>query len=285
LQVFHGNVILSLFIKNTLRILPSLKSLPTSQLDSATAVRLHRALNASEGELLAIVQEEPPEIVAAALKNRSLSEVHLAALLKRKELPEGLLKDIGRNSLVMESHQLKVALAQHRNLPAPQLLPLLPHLYLFELHTLCILPGTTPDQQLAAERAIIQRLPTTPLGNKMTLARRATAAVLEALLKEGNPLTVELCLANPRLKEGAIFQFLRSGNASAECISLVARNPRWQSRPNLREAILTNPRTPLVWFTLWLPGLGPGELKKLLSSHRLGPQQRKVVEERLSGRH
>ena len=169
--------------------------------------------------------------------------------------------------------------------PAHQLLAILPHLYLFELLNFCYVPGITPDQKLAAERNIIQRLPLTPLGNKLTLARRATTVVLEALLKEGDPRVVEACLANPRLKEGAVFQFLRSAAAKADTISLVARNPRWQNRPNLREAILTNPRTPMVWFTLWLPIMGRGELKRLIASSRLNPQQKKAVEERLKQFH
>jgi hypothetical protein len=124
-------------------------------------------------------------------------------------------------------------------------------------------------------------LPVTPLGNKLTLARRATPAVLEALLKDKEPRLLEICLSNPKLKEGAVFQFLRSSSANAETLSIVARHPRWQSRPNLREAILTNPKTPQIWFTLWLPGMKIAEVKRLLSSNRLTPAQKRLVEERL----
>jgi hypothetical protein len=161
------------------------------------------------------------------------------------------------------------------------LLGILPHLHLFELLNFCFIPGVTPDQKLAAERAIIQRLGVTPLGNKLTLARRATAVVVEALLKEGDPRVVELCLTNPHLKEGAVYQFLRSSAARPDTISQIARTPRWQNRPNLREAILTNPQTPLIWFTLWLPALGRSDLKRLAKSTRLTPQQKRAVEERL----
>jgi hypothetical protein len=139
----------------------------------------------------------------------------------------------------------------------------------------------TADQKLAAERAIILRLPTTPLGNRLTLARRATATLLEALLKEGDSRVVEVCLTNPRLKEGVLYQFLRGGAATAETISMVARNPRWQGRPNIREAILTNPRTPLVWFHLWLPAMKGPDLRRLMDSPRLSPLQRKAVAARL----
>jgi len=250
-------------------------------LDTATAQMLHKALTQSGEGLLQTVQQAPQEILQAALRNPALAENHLSVLLKRRDLGEDLIKYICKLSLTESNHNLKLAIARHPNTPAPQLLAILPQLHLFELLNLCLLSEITPDQKVAAERAIIQRLPLTPLGNRLTLARRATSALLEALMKEGDPRIVEICLANPRLKEGTLFQFVRSGAATAETISMVARSPRWQNRPTLREAVLSNPKTPLVWFTLWLPGMKLPEIKRLVLSNRLTPAQKKAVEERL----
>jgi hypothetical protein len=253
-------------------------------LDTATAKLLHMALTESGEGLLQIVQEAPPEILKTALKNPALAENHLGALLKRRDIGEDLIKSICKLSLTETNHNLKLAIARHKNTPAPQLLAILPQLHLFELLNLCLLPEITPDQKVAAERAIIQRLPLTPLGNRITLARRATSGLLEALIKEGDSRIVEICLTNPRLKEGTLFQFVRSGTATAETISMVARSPRWQNRTNIREAILSNPKTPLIWFTLWLPGMKLSEVKRLTASNRLTPAQKKAVEERLKGK-
>lgn len=245
------------------------------------AKELHKALTEGQEYLAAVIPQASAELLAAMLKNPALNENHLFMMLKRHDLPEELVKSICRLSLTESSHNLKAALARHPRLPAPQLLGLLPHLHLFELLNICLLPDTSPDQKLAAERAIIQRLPATPLGNRMTLARRGTAVLLEALVKEGDARILELCLSNPRLKEGTLYQFLRGGRADAETISMVARSPRWRNRPNIREAILTNQKTPLIWFTLWLPAMRPAELRRLISSNRLSALQRKAVEERL----
>jgi len=250
-------------------------------LDVNSARLLHKALTAGGDELLVILEQSPLDVVLAALKNPALGESHLLLLLKRHDLGEDHLKGICKLSIVEASHRLKLAIARHPSTPASQLLGILPQLYLFELLDFCFIPGITPDQQLAAERSIIQRLPVTPLGNKLTLARRATPLVLEALLKEGDPRVIEICLTNPRLKEGTLYQFLRSSAAKADTISMVARSSRWQNRPNLKEAILTNPRTPLIWFTLWLPAMSGSDLRRLIASSRLTPQQKKAVEERL----
>jgi hypothetical protein len=230
-----------------------------------------------------VLQHSAAEVVQAALKNPALNENHLLAVLQRHDLSEEIIRSICRSPLADSSHKLKFALAKNPATPAHQLAALLPHLYLFELLNICCLPQVSPDQKLAAERVIIQRLPVTPLGNRLTLARRATPLILEALLKEGDQQLVEICLSNPHLKEGAVFQFLRGSKASAETISQVARHPRWQSRPNIREAILTNPKTPLIWFNLWLPSMRASEIKKLLTSHRLTAMQKKTVADRLKG--
>lgn len=249
--------------------------------DKAAVELFQKALTGSGEELLAIIPQATSDLLQAIFKNPLLAENHLLAILKRRDLGEDTIKNICKLPLTESSHNLKVAIAHHPATPSPQLLALLPHLYLFELLNLCYLPGITPDQKIAAERAIIQRLAVTPLGNRMTLARRATSVVVEALLKDGDTRLVEICLSNPRLKEGALFQFLRSSSANGETISMVARHPRWQHRPNLREAILTNPKTPLVWFTLWLPAMSTTEVRRLLASNRLSAPQKMAVEERL----
>ena len=155
-------------------------------LDPELARRLHRALTAESEELYQVVLDPAPEVLRSALKNRNLNEDHLLALLKRRDLGEDLLKAIYQYEQQNPSRQLKMALVHNPATPGPIVLSLLPHLYLFELVDVCFLPGVTPDQKIAAERTIIQRLPQIELGNKMTLARRATADVVGAILREGD---------------------------------------------------------------------------------------------------
>ena len=108
--------------------------------------------------------------------------------------------------------------------------------------------------------------------------------MLEALLGEGEARLVEAVLANPGLGEPNLLAFLRSPTASADTISAVARHPRWGVRPKLRLAALRNRNTPAVWFTLFLPVLGTGEVKGLLSSKGLGARQLAALQEELEKR-
>lgn len=253
-------------------------------IDIELARRLHRALTASADELFQVLTDPDMQVLRSTFKNPRLNEDHLLTLLKRRDLTEELLRAVYQLDATKSSHRLQVALVKNPGTPGPVALALLPFLHLFELVDLCMIPGVTPDQKFGAERAILQRLPTTELGNKMTLARRATATVVGAILKEGNARLVEICLGSPRLREVAILQFLNSAAASAETISMVARHAKWKSRPNLRLAILRNSKTPAVWFTLYLPQMRTPDIRNLLTSRRLRPAQKTLVQQELKKR-
>ena len=143
-----------------------------AEIDQKMSHDLQRVLAADKDELFQVMQESGGEVLMAALRNRSLDENHLLALLKRRGLPEEIFTTLHSGRRFSESNPLKFALASHPETPSHITSSLLPQLYIFDLIKLCSLPGITPDQRLCAERIIIQRLPTQPLGNKLTLARR-----------------------------------------------------------------------------------------------------------------
>jgi len=254
--------------------------MPTNQ-DNDLSRRLYRAIKADREDILRLLEDPSMEVVKALLKNPDIDESCLLQLLKRRDLTEDVLKAVYRMSLTDTSHRLKVALVHHHASPDHIVLALIPHLYLFELVTVCLLPGATPDRRLVAERAIIKRLPEEPLGSKITLARRAPSAVVEALLCECLPQLVDACLDNPRLKQASIFKLMNGPGANAETISAVARHPRWKSRHELKVAILKNNKTPLIWFTALLPGLSLSEVKNIYISSRISAAQKVCVAEEL----
>jgi len=237
---------------------------------------LLEAVTADKDRLFGVIQNSREEVLLAALRNPSLDGQHLLALLKRRRLGS-VITAIYAGKRLIEAYSVKFALVAHPDTPSHIAQTLLPLLYVFDLLKLCHIAGVSADIHLAAERKIVQQIPTQPLGNKLTLARRGTSAILDALLREGLLNVLEACLDNPHLKEGSLHQFLASSHATAEAVSTVARNSRWKSRPNIRLAILKNPRTPLIWFTTILPGLPAGTLRDLLASPRLTFAQKELV--------
>jgi hypothetical protein len=248
------------------------------------ARRLHGALTADREAIDGYLADASPEVARTLLKNPRLTERHLLELLQRHDVPEELLKAALKHPLVARSHPLKLALARHPKAPAPLLLTLLPQFHLFELVDFCFLSGVSQDPKLAAERELLKRLPTTPLANKTTLARRGTATVVGQLLKEGDSRLLEPCLDNPRLSEAAVFQFLNGPAASPDNISALARHRRWKDRPGVRLAILKQRKTPLIWFTLFLPTIPSTDLQNLLTASHLYASQKAAIEAELRSR-
>ncbi len=246
--------------------------------------KLKTGLEAGSEELFQLILDPDLQFVKLLLKNRHITEDHLLALLKRKDLSAEIIGTIFKRNQQSLSHKLLLAIVRNSATDGALVRNLLPQLRLFELVDLCNLPGASADQKLAAERVILQRLPTTPLGNKITLARRGSANIVAELLKEGHPRLFEVCLSNPRLKEAAIFQFLRGATANAETISQVARHSRWKERPNLKLAILKNPRTPDIWFTLWLPRIPLHLLKQLQTGSRTNPARKNLIDAEIKKR-
>jgi len=245
---------------------------------------LLEALTADKDRLFSVIQNSREEVLLAALRNPGLDRQHLLTLLKRRELGP-VISAIYAGKRLIEAYPVKFALVAHPDTPPHIAQTLLPLLYIFDLLKLCLIPGISADIHMAAERKIVQQMPTQPLGNKLTLARRGTATILDALLREGVHNVLAACLDNPHLKEGSLYQFLASSHATAEAVSVVARNSRWKSRPNIRLAILKNPRTPLIWFTTLLPGLPAATLSDLLVSPRLTSAQKEQVRQARSHSH
>lgn len=243
------------------------------------------AISAGKEEIFTLLEHVSADMIKSLLKNPMLDENHLLSLLRGKRLSSDIISTICKHDAPAKNYQVNFELACHPDTPPHFALGLLSKLYLFDLLKLCTLPKTAPDIKVAAERLLIQRMPTEPLGSKLTLARRGTAAIAEALLREGQPEVVAVCLDNPRLKEGAVHQFLTSGRSNADTISQIARHSRWHQLANIKLAILKNPRTPQIWFTLWLPSMPQRLVKELASSSRLTTQQRQLITSLLGKRH
>lgn len=240
------------------------------------------ALAADADGLYSVIRSNREEVLLAALRNPCLDQQHVLALLKRR-LSNDVITAISAGKKLAEAGPVKLALAAHPDTPHHIAQSLLSRFLIFELLALCCVPRVSPDIRMAAERKIIQQLPPQPLGNKLTMARRGTAAIVDALLREGVPRVVEACLDNPHLKEGSLYGFLSSSSASAESVALVARSSRWKGRPNIRLAILKNPHTPLSCFTALLAEVSVTVLRDLLVFPRLSRAQKELVR-RAAGR-
>ncbi len=114
----------------------------------------------------------------------TLTEDLALALLKRADLPAEVLEQLAKNANALKSRKVKIALASHPHTPRHVSVPLARQFYTFDLMKVALSPGVPADVKVAVDDVLISRLKTVTIGERLTLARRASGRVAAALLLE-----------------------------------------------------------------------------------------------------
>jgi len=133
----------------------------------------------------------------------ALTEDFALALLKRADLPAEVLEQFGKNVSVLKSRKVKMALATHARTPRHVSVPLARQFYTFDLMKLALSPLAPADVRVAVDNMLISRLQTVTVGERLTLARRASGRVAAALLLEvavGGGKTAEAKLGSAEIR-------------------------------------------------------------------------------------
>lgn len=219
--------------------------------------------SASGDEFVRLIQETPAGELLPALDNPSLDEETLGLLLQRKDLPAEFLQEVLLRRHFLKNYRVKKALAFHPHTPRTDGFRLLRELYLMDLVQFSISPGVQPDMKIKAEEQVIAKLPQLPLGQKITLARRAPGRIAGALLAEGHPPVVKAALGNPNLTEAQVLRVLSRGKLPAIVVQSLAQDEKWSHVYNVRIALIRQPSTTLTKVLSFLPELTISDLREL----------------------
>jgi hypothetical protein len=136
----------------------------------------------------------------------SLNEDLALALLERRDLAPETLEQLGRDPAVLKSRKVCVAIAAHPRAPRHLALRLLRHFYTADLMHFALRPSVGADLKHFAAEQLVVRLPGVTLGERLTLARRASETVVAALLLDKEPRIANTALENARLTEAAVIK-------------------------------------------------------------------------------
>lgn len=252
----------------------------------------------SEGETVpapdkAISAAVPADQLSIAA-DPALSEDLALALLKRPDLHLEVLEQLAKNVAVLKSRKVKIALVSHFHTPRHVSVPLARQFYTFDLMKVALAPGVPADVKVAIDDVLISRLKTVTLGERLTLARRASGRVAAALLLDVEGMggrtaggetanqkaktaetvaretrVMRTALENPRLTEALVISSVLRPDASVALVQAVARHPKWSCRREIRAALLRTEHLSLaraLEFSQEVPG---SLLPDLLASSRL----------------
>ena len=221
--------------------------------------------SASGEELVRLIHESSPAELLPLLENPALNEESLCLVLQRKDLPGEFLEEVLLRRQFLKSYRVKKALAFHPHTPRTAGFRLLRELYLMDLVQFAISPGVLPDMKIKAEEQVIAKLPQLPLGQKITLARRAPARITGALLAEGNAPVVKAALGNPNLTEAQVLRVLSRDKLPAVVVQSIAHHEKWSHIYNVRIALIRQPATTLTTILAYLPELTVSDLNQLVA--------------------
>jgi hypothetical protein len=213
-----------------------------------------------------------------------MDDEHLCFLLSRKDLSANILDELARRRELLYGYQVIRALAFHPNVPRKLALRLLRELHLMDLMKLSQAAATASDLQRSAEEQLIARLPHVALGQKIALARQASARVLAALILEGNAQVVEPAVGNPRLTEAQVLKLLARDKLPVAVVPALCRQRRWTSAPNVIMALMRYPHTPPEAAQHILPGISSTELRELSQTKTISQRLRHQIERELAQR-
>ncbi len=235
----------------------------------------------------------PSELLRAAA-DPALTEDLALALLKRADLHADVIQQLAKNVNALKSRKVKVALVGHPHTPRHVSVPMARQFYTFDLMKIALLPAVPADVKVALDDALIARLKAVTLGERLTLARRASGRVAAALLLDARSgdgktaagdgrtktaATVErenrvmlTALENPRLTETLVISAVLRPDASAALVDAVAHHGKWSRRREIRAALLRTEHLSLGRALEFGGEIPDHLLREILGSSRLPDQ-------------
>ena len=172
----------------------------------------------------------------------------------------------------MKSRKVKRAMVAHPKTPRYVAVAIVRQLFTFDLMQIALMPVLAGDLKVAAEEALIKRLEAISSGEKLSLARRASARVAGVLVLDPDPRIIRAALENPRMTEASIVRALTRSGVSSALVLAVCNHSKWSLRREIRIALLRNEKTPMGFALEFARTLPAAVLKEVLESSRL-PQK------------
>ena len=185
-----------------------------------------------------------PEQAREFLEHDETEEAHLLAVLRKRDLPSSLLEAIARHERWNGRRRIKVAVVNHAKTPKTLALRLLNQLFWKELLKVANNFHLPMPVRSTAEKYLRDRLTELELGERITLARTATAGLIPGLVADKNARVIAALLGNPRLREVQVLALVENPASPSEVLRVVGESDRWASRPAVRLAVVTNGEDP-----------------------------------------
>jgi hypothetical protein len=225
-------------------------------------------LSAPAGELRVLLEEE----------KESLTEEHVLAILKNRNITQEILRAVLSHPPFLVPYAVKKALVFLRLTPQINAIHLVPHLFWMDLMEAASHMTLHPLVRRAAEKRLLERLPEMGIGERVTLARRGTRAVLMALRGDDDGRVIQAFLQNRFMTEEIVLSMAGNSRTAPEILGLLAYSPKWSVHYEVRKTLVLNPSTPPFIAAFLVRKLRATDIADLAGSKTISPAVRNACQ-------
>jgi hypothetical protein len=206
----------------------------------------------------------------AVLEGKGGDRPLLVSLLRRAA-PLAFLETLAATRPWSEDQRLQAAVVLSPRCTRPLGLRLVGSLLWRDLADVAASPIVSAAVRIRAEGLLKDQLAERRLGERITLAKIATAPVLMPLLLDADPKVVAAGLINRRLREEDLLTLVRAETPSVPLLEGIVASSRWSDSYALRLAIALQPRAPIALALGRLRTLLPRDLERVARTAGLSP--------------
>lgn len=199
----------------------------------------------------------------------ALSGDQALALLARTDLSGDVIEQLAKNRAALKLRKVKMAIACHAHTPRHISVPLIRQFHTFDLMKVALSPVVPADVKLSADEALIARLKMITLGERLTLARRASGRIAGALLVDADERIMRTALENGRLTEAQVVQAVLKPEAGAALVQAASRHAKWSFRRDVQVALLRTEHLSLARALTFACEISPARLREILQTSRV----------------
>ncbi len=214
---------------------------------------------------------------------RAADEQVLASALRRA-VPAAFLEEVASTWPWSERPRVLARVVLSPRAPHALSLRLVSGLYWRDLAEVAATARLPAAVRSRAESLLRDGLGDMRLGDRVTLARLATPALLPALLADSERQVIDSTLLNPRLREEDLAAALRGEDARRVLVEATVSSSRWAANYVVRLALVLQPRTPLPLALQQISSLVPRDLRRVAEEAGLRPLVRAAALEVLQRR-
>lgn len=193
--------------------------------------------------LLVTVRRAPAGYLEGALDNRVSSAEVARLILTNRAAGAMIVARIGRNRSWMRDRQTRAAFVRHPRAPEVLARRLLLQLDWTALADVASDTRLSPLRRTSAERILSTRLAELSVGERVTLARRPSRGIVEALRTDREDSVLRSLARNPFVTASDIVRVAARPDIPSPFLSWLASSP-WIERRDVTMAVARQPRTP-----------------------------------------